>query len=139
MEQMLVAVGLDPRKASCRPAQLSGGQQQRVVLARALIAKPDVLVCDEPTSALDVSMQALVVNTLLRLQAEFGFACLLVTHDLGVSRVLADEILVLRNGRVEELTPADEFFDSPRSEYARLLLKLAGRLRAAPGNSNEPC
>jgi ABC-type glutathione transport system ATPase component len=88
-------VGLDPVLASRRPAQLSGGQRQRVALARALIASPDILVLDEPTSALDRSVEAEVLHLLVRLQAERGFACLVVTHDPRVVAALADDILSL--------------------------------------------
>lgn len=123
MRELLERVGLDPRRAGDRPSGFSGGQQQRIVIARALAASPKLLVCDEPTSSLDVSVQAQLVNLLLELQASLGFASLLVTHDLSVVRALADEVLVLRRGVAVEHTPAAQFFEEPRHEYSRSLLR----------------
>jgi peptide/nickel transport system ATP-binding protein len=123
--ESLERVGIDPAQADRRPASFSGGQQQRVVIARALAAEPRVLVCDEPTSALDVSVQAQIVNLLLRVQGELGFALLLVTHDLGVVRVLADDVAVLREGELIEYGPAGRFFAAPEHEHARALLAAA--------------
>lgn len=121
--ELLNLVGLDPTRADQRPAAFSGGQQQRFVIARALAAVPKVLICDEATSAVDVSVQAQIVNLLMDLQASTGFACLLVTHDLSVARVLAHEVMVLRQGVVIEQTEAREFFEMPRAEYSRSLLE----------------
>jgi len=120
--QLLEQVGIDPKRSRQRPRSFSGGQQQRIVIARALAASPEVLVCDEPTSALDVSVQAQIVNLLLTLQRELTFAMVLVTHDLSVVRVLADDILVLRHGEMVELTDADTFFRGPRHPYSASLL-----------------
>jgi ABC-type glutathione transport system ATPase component len=120
---LLERVGIDPARAVQRPVAFSGGQLQRIVLARALAAGPRLLVCDEPTSALDVSVQAQIVNLLLELQAALGFACVLVTHDLAVVRVLADDVLVLRDGRMVEAGPADGFFAAPREPYSQSLLE----------------
>jgi ABC-type microcin C transport system duplicated ATPase subunit YejF len=125
--EALASVGLDPARSGDRPASFSGGQLQRVVIARALIPSPQVLVCDEPTSSLDVSVQAQIVNLLLQLQEAYGFSCILVTHDLTVARVLADEVLVLRQGVVVERSPASTFFAEPSEEYSRGLLNAAGR------------
>ncbi|HZV74385.1 MAG TPA: ABC transporter ATP-binding protein [Conexibacter sp.] len=131
--ELLESVGLDPARAGARPRAFSGGQLQRVVLARALAASPSVLICDEATSALDVSVQAQIANLVMRLQAEQGFACLLVTHDLGLAHVMADDVLVLRTGRPVELAPARSFFAGPGTEYARGLLAATRdhQLRAA--------
>lgn len=123
VEELLARVGIDPTRSGDKPSAFSGGQLQRIVLARALAADPQLLVCDEPTSALDVSVQAQIVNLLLELQQAKHFACVLVTHDLAVARVLADEVLVLRHGTVVEHTAADEFFERPRSDYGRELLE----------------
>jgi ABC-type glutathione transport system ATPase component len=123
VEELLARVGIAPARSADRPSAFSGGQLQRIVLARALAADPQLLLCDEPTSALDVSVQAQIVNLLLELQEARGFGCVLVTHDLAVARILADEVLVLRDGAVVEHTPADEFFERPRSDYGRGLLE----------------
>lgn len=97
--ELLSLVGINATRATERPGSFSGGQLQRIVIARALAPLPKVLLCDEPTSALDVSVQAQIINLLLELQQKHGFACIIVTHDLAVARVLADKILVLRRGR----------------------------------------
>jgi ABC-type dipeptide/oligopeptide/nickel transport system ATPase subunit len=123
IKRLLEQVGIDPARAGDRPSRFSGGQLQRLVMARALAGEPKVLMCDEPTSALDVSVQAQIVNLLLELQAARGFAVVLITHDLGVARVLADEILVLRQGEQIELSPADRFFARPAAAYSRELLQ----------------
>jgi peptide/nickel transport system ATP-binding protein len=121
----MAEVGLDPDRARQRPGMFSGGQLQRAVLARALVADPTVLVCDEATSALDVSVQAQILNLVLELQARKGFACVFVTHDLGVARVLSTEIAVLRHGRVLEAGDSNAFFAGPISKYGRELLAAA--------------
>jgi ABC-type glutathione transport system ATPase component len=126
VQEMLELVGVDPRRMDDRPRAFSGGQLQRIVLARALAADPRVLVCDEPTSALDVSVQAQILNLILRLQEELNFACILVTHDLGVVRVLAEDVLVLKDGEVVEQRLANDLFAAPAADYTRELLA-AGR------------
>ncbi|GGM69754.1 ABC transporter ATP-binding protein [Dactylosporangium sucinum] len=128
------AVGLNPRRAGERPGAFSGGQLQRLVLARALAAEPQVLICDEATSALDVSVQAQIVNLILDLQATQNYACLFVTHDLAAARVVADQVMVLRQGRCLELAPAGQFFRQPSSDYARSLLTLSGN---RPAHAHE--
>jgi ABC-type microcin C transport system duplicated ATPase subunit YejF len=117
--------GLDPMRAGQRPRRFSGGQLQRLVIARALAAAPQLLLCDEPTSALDVSVQAQILNLILDLQASDGFGCLLITHDLSLARVMAHDVLVLRDGVVVELRDADGFFAGPHTDYARTLLDAA--------------
>jgi ABC-type dipeptide/oligopeptide/nickel transport system ATPase subunit len=126
--QLLARVGINSDHAHRRPRAFSGGQLQRIGLARALSASPRLLLCDEPTSALDVSVQAQIVNLLLDLQMSLGFACLLVTHDLSLVRVLADDILVLRDGVAVEQSDAASFFAGPANDYARGLLE-ANRLQ----------
>lgn len=123
--ELLAAVNLGDVDLRRRPQSFSGGQLQRIVIARALAAGPRVLLCDEPTSALDVSVQAQIVNLLMRLQAELGFACVLVTHDLAVARVLAHDVLVLQSGTAVELAPAAAFFSGPSDSYAASLLAVA--------------
>ncbi|UIJ60422.1 dipeptide/oligopeptide/nickel ABC transporter ATP-binding protein [Amycolatopsis acidiphila] len=100
VSELVGMVGLSPDRSADRPRSFSGGQLQRIVIARALASSPAVLLCDEPTSALDVSVQAQIVNLLLRLQKEHKFAMVVVTHDLAVAKVLADDVIVLRGGMV---------------------------------------
>jgi ABC-type dipeptide/oligopeptide/nickel transport system ATPase subunit len=123
VRDLLTQVGIDPARAADKPSAFSGGQLQRIVTARALAAEPKLLLCDEPTSALDVSVQAQIINLLLSLQAEQGFACLLVTHDLGVAHVMADDVLVLKEGKVMEWSPVHAFFAQPASGYSQQLLE----------------
>ncbi|MEU3274247.1 dipeptide/oligopeptide/nickel ABC transporter ATP-binding protein [Saccharomonospora sp. NPDC006951] len=109
--ELLSLVGISAARAKERPKSFSGGQLQRVVIARGLASDPEVLLCDEPTSALDVSIQGQIVNLLLRLQAEHRFAGIVVTHDLAVARVLADDALVLKAGRVVFHGSVEEMID----------------------------
>ena len=122
VREALEAVGLDPSLATRRPDALSGGQRQRVAIARALVLKPDVIVLDEPTSALDVSVQADIVQVLLRLQADLGLTYVFVSHDLALVRQLAHTVTVVRRGRVVEEGSVAQIFDAPREDYTRTLL-----------------
>lgn len=122
VREALAAVGLAEDLLSRRPAALSGGQRQRVAIARALVQRPDVLVLDEPTSALDVSVQADIVEVLVRLQTELGLTYVFVSHDLALVRQLADTVSVLHRGQVVEAGPADRLFTDPEHDYTRRLL-----------------
>ena len=104
------------------PHELSGGQRQRASLARGLALKPSLLIADEPTSALDVSVQAKVLELFKRLQAEIGFACLFITHDLAVVDMLADRVMVMHKGRIVEHGDADQIMRHPRNAYTQKLL-----------------
>ncbi len=121
----LEAVGLDPAIGSRRPEALSGGQRQRVAIARALALEPAVMTLDEPTSSLDRAVQRDILALLDRLQAERGLAYLFVTHDLGLARAFADDVMVLREGRVVERGPISEVFARPAQVYTRELIEAA--------------
>ncbi|MBB1198476.1 dipeptide ABC transporter ATP-binding protein [Curtobacterium flaccumfaciens] len=125
VRELLTAVQLDPTWAERFPHQLSGGQRQRVAVARALALRPALVIADEPTSALDVTVQAAVLDLLAGLQREFGFGMLLISHDLAVVRQLADQVIVLRDGRIVERGSTDAVLGDPQQDYTRMLLAAA--------------
>lgn len=104
------------------PVELSGGMQQRVQLAKAIALEPSLLLLDEPTTGLDVSVQALVLDTLKRLQRERRITMVIVSHDLGVIRTMADRVLVMRHGRVVEQGLVDQVFEDPQHAYTQQLV-----------------
>jgi microcin C transport system ATP-binding protein len=129
----LTEVGLDPNSRFRYPHEFSGGQRQRIAIARAMVLEPKLLVLDEPTSALDVSVQAQVVDLLRELQSRKGLSFLFISHDLKVVRALANDIVVMRAGKVVERGSADEVFRRPREAYTKALLAAAFDLEAVAG------
>lgn len=124
-QELLDAVRLPRSVINRYPHELSGGQRQRVSIARALMLRPELLIADEPTSALDVSVQAAVLDMIKELQDQYEFACMLVSHDLAVIDLLADDVLVMKDGVAVEQGPASRVLHSPQHEYTKTLLASA--------------
>lgn len=120
--QWLEKVGLQAAHYDRYPHEFSGGQRQRIVIARALILRPDFVICDESVSALDVSVQAQILNLFNDLKAELGFTSIFISHDLSVVRYISDRIAVMHKGRIEELGPAASVYHHPVSPYTQALL-----------------
>jgi microcin C transport system ATP-binding protein len=126
----LADTGLDPAAMDRYPHEFSGGQRQRVAIARAMVLEPKFVVLDEPTSALDMSVQAQIVDLLRQLQQKRDLAYLFISHDLRVVRALANEIIVMRHGKVVEQGAASEIFANPQSDYTRALFAAAFAIEA---------
>ena len=135
IDQVLREVGLDPSSRERYPHEFSGGQRQRISIARALVLKPRLIVLDEPTSALDMSVQAQIVDLLRDLQQRHKLAYLFISHDLKVVRALADEVVVLRHGKVVERGPARQIFEAPQTPYTQALIAAAFNLEAIGADS----
>ena len=123
VHDMLERVGLSADDANKYPHQFSGGQRQRIGIARALILEPEVVVCDEPVSALDVSVQAQIILLLKALQKEMQLSYLFITHDLRVVRHIADEVVVMKQGKIVEHGTVEAIYSSPQQSYTKDLLK----------------
>jgi len=134
IDQVLREVGLEPSSRERYPHEFSGGQRQRIAIARALVLKPRMIVLDEPTSALDMSVQAQIVDLLRDLQQRHKLAYLFISHDLKVVRALADEVVVLRHGKVVERGPAKQIFEAPQTPYTQALIAAAFNLEAIGGD-----
>ena len=119
---LLEKVGLHTNDYKKYPHEFSGGQRQRIVIARALALQPEFIVCDESVSALDVSVQAQVLNLLNDLKNEFKFTALFISHDLSVVKYLSDRIIVMKNGKIEEIGNAEQIFANPQSNYTQQLI-----------------
>ncbi|MEX0405546.1 ABC transporter ATP-binding protein [Aquibium sp. LZ166] len=129
---VLKEVGLDPATRFRYPHEFSGGQRQRIAIARAMVLKPKFVMLDEPTSALDMSVQAQVVDLLRDLQKRHQLAYLFISHDLKVVRALANEVIVMRNGKIVEAGPSEQIFRSPKTDYTKALIAAAFDIATAP-------
>lgn len=119
---ILTKVGLDTSSFYKYPHEFSGGQRQRVGIARTIALQPQLIICDESVSALDISVQAQVLNLLNDLKAQFGFTYIFISHDLAVVKYMADQLLVMNKGKIEEIGDADKIYASPEREYTKKLI-----------------
>jgi len=124
---LLRSVGLPADYAARKPVALSGGERQRVAIARVLAAKPRILICDEPVSALDMSVQAQILNLLIKLRTERGLGYLFITHDLSIVRQVTERLYVMHRGKVVESGPTEDVLSNPRDPYTATLLKSVPR------------
>ena len=123
--KVLLDVGLQPEQARNYPHEFSGGQRQRIAIASALISEPKLLILDEPVSALDVSIRSQIMNLLRDLQQQYGMTYLLVAHDLGTTRYMADWLAVMYLGRIFEYAEVESLFEEPRNPYTKALFSAA--------------
>lgn len=121
-EEMLKKVGMSPAMMNRYPHEFSGGQRQRISIARALMVRPEFIVCDESVSALDVSIQAQILNLLLDLQDEMNLTYIFISHDLSVVKFISDEVAVMFGGKIVEHNTAQAIYDAPQHDYTKKLL-----------------
>ena len=124
-KEILAIVGIKGEEIHKFPRNFSGGQRQRIGIARAVVNRPAFVLCDEPTSALDVSIQAQIIQLLLKLQKEFSLSYLFISHDLSVIRHISDRTAVMYQGKLVELAPTKRLFESPQHPYTKKLLAAA--------------
>ncbi len=120
---ILERVGLSEDYFNRYPHEFSGGQRQRIGIARTIALQPKLIVCDESVSALDISVQAQVLNLLNELKESFGFTYIFISHDLAVVKYMSDQLLVMNQGKIEELGDADTIYSTPNSAYTKKLIK----------------
>ena len=123
VEELLSRVSLDPSHFYRYPHEFSGGQRQRIGIARALAVNPKFIICDESVSALDVSVQAQVLNLLNELKKEFQLTYIFISHDLSVVKYMSDRMVVMQNGKIEEMGDSDDIYNSPKTEYTKRLIE----------------
>jgi len=136
ISRVLEDVGLDPEIKDRYPHEFSGGQRQRVAIARAIVLKPQLIVLDEPTSSLDVSVQSQIINLLQQLQKEHNLSYIFISHDLKVVRAMADQVIVMRNGKVVEEGEVELIFEDPQNDYTKSLITAAFDLETVPETPN---
>ncbi len=122
IDELMEAVGIDPRYGERKPHQFSGGQCQRISIARALVLDPKVIICDEPVSALDVSVQAQILNLLEDMKERYGVSLMFISHDLSVVKNISDRIMVMYLGKTCEVAGSDDLFSRPAHHYTRALM-----------------
>jgi peptide/nickel transport system ATP-binding protein len=122
IDELMEAVGIDPRFGERKPHQFSGGQCQRISIARALVLDPKVIICDEPVSALDVSVQAQILNLLEDMKARYGVSLMFISHDLSVVKNISDRVMVMYMGKTCEVAGSDDLFARPTHPYTRALM-----------------
>jgi len=139
VEELLSRVSLDPSHFYRYPHEFSGGQRQRIGIARALAVNPKFIICDESVSALDVSVQAQVLNLLNELKDEFGLTYIFISHDLSVVKYMSDRMVVMQNGKVEEMGDADQIYNHPKTQYTKKLIDAIpeGKLEDIKKNLSE--
>ncbi len=125
--ELLERVNMNTSQFNLYPHEFSGGQRQRICIARALALNPEFIVCDECISALDVSVQAQVINLLSELKKDFGFTYLFISHDISVIKFISDRMIVLYNGKIEEMGDSDEIYFNPQKEYTKRLINAVPR------------
>jgi ABC-type oligopeptide transport system ATPase subunit len=120
--ELLDKIGLPHTAVNRYPHEFSGGQRQRIGIARAIALKPKLLICDESVSALDVSVQAQILNLLLKIQKEMNLSIIFISHDLSVVKHISDHVAVMKKGKIVEMGTAKEVYSSPKNEYTKELL-----------------